>query len=61
MTTDFHAKTLMKFPCSMVYLVGESEITLLAVAHQKRRPFYWTSRLKPVRTFRAEFRVSGES
>lgn len=23
----------------------EIEITLLAVAHQKRRPFYWTSRL----------------
>ena len=39
------AKTLMRFPYSLVYFVGESEITLLAVAHQKRRPFYWTSRL----------------
>jgi hypothetical protein len=30
-----------------IHEAAEAEIliTLLAVAHQKRRPFYWTSRL----------------
>lgn len=42
---SLRSKTLMKFPYALVYFVGEDEITLLAVAHQKRRPFYWTSRL----------------
>jgi len=43
--SSLRAKALLKFPYSLVYFVGEIEITLLAVAHQKRRPFYWTSRL----------------
>jgi len=36
---------LTRFPYSLVYHFGESEITVLAAAHQRRRPFYWTSRL----------------
>ena len=42
---SLHTKTLMKFPYTLVYSVGDAEIVLLAVAHQKRRPFYWSSRL----------------
>ena len=33
-----------KFPFSGVYLVGENEIVVFAVAHFKRRPGYWKSR-----------------
>ena len=33
-----------KFPFSVVYLVGENEIVIFAVAHFKRRPGYWKSR-----------------
>lgn len=33
-----------KFPFSVVYLVGDSEIVIFAVAHFKRRPGYWKSR-----------------
>ena len=35
---------LVKFPYSLVYSVRPDEIRLLAVAHQKRRPFYWRGR-----------------
>jgi toxin ParE1/3/4 len=35
---------LIKFPYSLVYSVRPDEIRLLAVAHQKRRPFYWRGR-----------------
>jgi plasmid stabilization system protein ParE len=35
---------VLKFPCSLVYSVRPDEIRRLAVAHQKRRPFYWRGR-----------------
>ena len=35
---------LQKFPYSIAYSVLPGEIRLLAVAHQKRRPFYWRNR-----------------
>ncbi len=37
-------KILHKFPYSVVYSVRPDEIRILAVAHQKRRPFYWRGR-----------------
>lgn len=37
-------KPLSKFPYSLIYCVLSNEIRLLAVAHQKRRPFYWRFR-----------------
>jgi toxin ParE1/3/4 len=37
-------KLLTRFPYTLVYSVRDNEIRLLAVAHQKRRPFYWRSR-----------------
>jgi len=37
-------RPIAKFPYSMVYSVRPNEIRILAVAHQKRRPFYWRGR-----------------
>jgi plasmid stabilization system protein ParE len=37
-------KPIAKFPYSMFYSVHTGEIRILAVAHQKRRPFYWRAR-----------------
>ena len=37
-------KPLVRFPYSLIYSVSPEEIRLLAVAHQKRRPFYWRGR-----------------
>ena len=38
-------RTLLgKFPYSLLYSVRTNEIRILAVAHQKRRPFYWHGR-----------------
>jgi len=37
-------RLLIKFPYSLVYSVRPTEIRILAVAHQKRRPFYWRGR-----------------
>lgn len=37
-------KLLHKFPYSLIYSVRPEEIRILAVAHQKRRPFYWSHR-----------------
>ncbi len=37
-------RPLIKFPYSLVYSVRPDEIRILAVAHQKRRPFYWRGR-----------------
>jgi plasmid stabilization system protein ParE len=38
---------LQRFPFNIFYLLGESEIVIVAVAHQKRRPGYWSSRMPP--------------
>jgi plasmid stabilization system protein ParE len=37
-------RSIAKFPYSVVYSVRPDEIRVLAVAHQKRRPFYWRGR-----------------
>jgi toxin ParE1/3/4 len=37
-------KLLAKFPYYLIYSVRPDELRLLAVAHQKRRPFYWRGR-----------------
>lgn len=35
-----------KFPFSVVYVVNDSEILIVAIAPFKRKPGYWRSRLK---------------
>ena len=37
-------KVLRKFPYSIIYSVVDDEIRILAVCHQRRRPFYWRPR-----------------
>ena len=34
-------KIILKFPYSIIYSQRENEIRILAIAHQKRRPFFW--------------------
>lgn len=38
-------KLLWRFPFSLIYAVYPDRIRIVALAHQKRRPFYWRSRL----------------
>ena len=38
---------LARFPYALVFLVQEEEVRVLAVAHAKRRPGYWLSRVRP--------------
>lgn len=39
-------KSLWRFPYNLVYAVYPDRIRIAAFAHQKRRPFYWRTRLK---------------
>ncbi len=34
-----------RFPYHVIYLVGDEELRILAVAHDRRRPGYWTARV----------------
>ena len=38
---------LQRFPFNIFYRTGETELVIVAVAHQKRRPGYWSSRATP--------------
>jgi len=38
-------KILAKFPFDLFYVVSETEISIVAVAHESRRPGYWRGRL----------------
>jgi hypothetical protein len=38
---------LARFPYALVFLVRPDEVRVLAVAHAKRRPDYWLSRVRP--------------
>jgi plasmid stabilization system protein ParE len=37
--------TLQRFPFSIFYRAAEAEIVIVALAHQKRRPGYWSNRV----------------
>ena len=40
-----HAKSFFKrFPFNIVYEIRQTEIVIVAVAHHKRRPGYWSQR-----------------
>lgn len=40
------ARLLPHHPYRIVYVYGGNAITVLAIAHQRRRPEYWQSRLE---------------
>ena len=43
--SDARRIVLRRFPFDIVYLELGSELLIVAVAHQARRPFYWRNRL----------------
>jgi hypothetical protein len=43
-----HSKGVSDFPYRVVYFVSGEVVTIVAVAHAKRRPGYWRDRVAPV-------------
>jgi toxin ParE1/3/4 len=41
---EVRQKLLQRFPYSILYVVGDDRIRILAVPHHKRRPGYWKFR-----------------
>ena len=41
---DIHRAGLKRFPFDVIYRVTPTQITVLAVAHHRRRPAYWAGR-----------------
>ena len=39
------AKVLHRFPYTLMYVLDEHELFIVAVAHQSRRPGYWADRI----------------
>ena len=44
LTDTVRKKVLANFPYSVLYDICRQQIRVLAIAHHKRRPFYWHSR-----------------
>jgi plasmid stabilization system protein ParE len=42
---NVRAKSLKRFPYSVLYSVENNEIVVLAIAHQSRKPGCWRDRL----------------
>ena len=42
---DVRRVPVSRFPYHLVYLVTEGQIDVLAVAHDRRRPAYWSGRV----------------
>lgn len=45
-TLEVRRALLARFPYALVFLVRPEELRVLAVAHAKRRPGYWLSRVR---------------
>jgi toxin ParE1/3/4 len=45
-TLEVRRALLPRFPYALVFLVRPEELRVLAVAHAKRRPGYWLSRVR---------------
>jgi plasmid stabilization system protein ParE len=43
---NLHRKVLNHFPYNILYSIEPDKIVVVAVAHQRKRPNYWRSRLK---------------
>lgn len=41
-------KLLTRFPYALIYLIDGSDVVVVALAHQRREPFYWADRLNDV-------------
>lgn len=42
---DVRRKVLKRFPYSVIYSIKPDRIRILAIANQRRRPFYWRGRI----------------
>lgn len=42
-------KLLTRFPYTLIYLIDRSDVVVVALAHQRREPFYWVDRLNGVK------------
>lgn len=42
---DVRVRLVQRYPYSLVYIVRDPKIVIIAVAHQRRRPGYWLSRM----------------
>ena len=42
---EIRHKLISRFPYSLLYVIEPDRIRIIAVAHQKRRPGYWSRRL----------------
>lgn len=42
---ELRHKAIRRFPFSLLYVIEPDRIRIIAVAHQKRRPGYWSHRL----------------
>ncbi|TPV95419.1 MAG: type II toxin-antitoxin system RelE/ParE family toxin [Myxococcales bacterium FL481] len=40
-------RVLKQFPFSVIYLEDDNEVTIIAIAHARRRPSYWVDRIEP--------------
>ncbi len=43
---EVRQKNLRKFPYSVLYLEEQGQLTVVALMHQRRRPDYWTGRIR---------------
>lgn len=44
--TDVRRRTLRRLPYSVIYVIQNDTIVIVAVAHHKRRPGYWLGRMR---------------
>ena len=42
---NFRRSILSRFPFSLIYTIETESILIIAVAHQRRRPYYWKERI----------------
>jgi toxin ParE1/3/4 len=41
---DVHRANLSRFPFNVNYIIGGDDIIVVAIAHERREPFYWLYR-----------------
>ena len=44
-TADTRRVVIRRFPFDVVYLEADTTVIVVAIAHQRRSPFYWKKRL----------------
>jgi toxin ParE1/3/4 len=45
-SADLRRSLLSRFPFSLIYAIEPQGILIVAVAHQRMRPYYWSERIK---------------